>query len=53
MSKTIVLTGAGGVLCSTMAKALAKEGHNIAVLDLRKDAADQVAQEIKNQAVLP
>lgn len=46
MSKTIVLTGAGGVLCSTMAKALAKKGNKIAVLDLRKEAADKVAQEI-------
>ena len=47
MSKTIVLTGAGGVLCSTLAEALAKQGHNIAVLDLRKEAADAVATEIK------
>ncbi|WP_299670408.1 SDR family oxidoreductase [uncultured Polaribacter sp.] len=46
MNKTIVLTGAGGVLCSTLAKALAKEGNNIAVLDLRKEAADKVADEI-------
>ncbi|NRD23092.1 SDR family oxidoreductase [Winogradskyella litoriviva] len=46
MSKTIVLTGAGGVLCSTLAEALAKEGHNIAVLDLRKEAADKVAEAI-------
>ena len=46
MSKTIVLTGAGGVLCSTLAKALAKEGHKVAVLDLKKDAADKVAEEI-------
>jgi NAD(P)-dependent dehydrogenase (short-subunit alcohol dehydrogenase family) len=48
MSKTIVLTGAGGVLCSTLAEALAKEGHNIAVLDLRKEAADKVATTINN-----
>lgn len=47
-NKTIVLTGAGGVLCSTLAKALAKEGHNIAVLDLNKEAADAVAHEINN-----
>ena len=46
MSKVIVLTGAGGVLCSTLAKALAKEGHKIAVLDLRKEAADIIASEI-------
>ncbi|EAS19270.1 oxidoreductase [Flavobacteria bacterium BBFL7] len=48
MAKTIVLTGAGGVLCSTMAIALAKQGHQIAVLDLRKEAADVVALEINN-----
>lgn len=46
MSKTIVLTGAGGVLCGTLAKALAKQGHNIALLDLRKEAADEIAKEI-------
>lgn len=47
-NKTVVLTGAGGVLCSTLAKALAKEGHIIAVLDLNKEAADKVAEEITN-----
>lgn len=47
MSKVIVLTGAGGVICSTLAKALAKEGHKIAVLDLRKEAAENVADEIR------
>lgn len=47
MTKTIVLTGAGGVLCSTLAEALAKKGYNIAVLDLRKEAADKVAEAIK------
>lgn len=46
MSKVIVITGAGGVLCSTLAIALAKEGHKIALLDLRKEAAESVANEI-------
>lgn len=46
MSKVVVLTGAGGVLCSTLAKALSKEGHKIAVLDLNKQAAVTVADEI-------
>jgi NAD(P)-dependent dehydrogenase (short-subunit alcohol dehydrogenase family) len=46
MAKVIVLTGAGGVLCSTLAKALAKQGHKIAVLDLKKEAAEKVADEI-------
>jgi NAD(P)-dependent dehydrogenase (short-subunit alcohol dehydrogenase family) len=47
MSKVIVITGAGGVLCSSLAKALAKEGHKIAILDLRIEAANKVADEIK------
>lgn len=47
MNKVIVLTGAGGVLCSTLAKALAEEGHKIAVLDLKIEAANKVADEIK------
>lgn len=46
MSKTIVVTGAGGVLCSTLAEALAKEGHKIALLDLNKAAADAAAKKI-------
>lgn len=46
MKKVVVVTGAGGVLCSTLAKALAKQGHKIAVLDLKKEAAEQVATEI-------
>ena len=47
MSKTIVLTGAGGVLCSRLAEALAENGHKIAVLDLRMEAADSVVARIK------
>jgi NAD(P)-dependent dehydrogenase (short-subunit alcohol dehydrogenase family) len=46
MNKTIVLTGAGGVLCSTLALAFAKQRNKVAVLDLRKDAADKVADKI-------
>jgi len=46
MGKTIVVTGAGGVLCSTLAIALAEEGYSVAVLDLKKEAADKVADEI-------
>ena len=49
MSKVVVITGAGGVLCSTLAKALAKEGHKIAVLDLKIDAANKVAEEINSE----
>ena len=44
--KVIVITGAGGVLCGTMAKALAKAGAKIAVLDIDETAAAEVADEI-------
>jgi len=47
--KVIVITGAGGVLCGTMAAALAKAGAKIAVLDLIEAAAKKVADEIKSQ----
>ena len=46
--KTAVITGAGGVLCSSFAKALAKEGANVALLDLNQEAAEKVAQEIRS-----
>ncbi|MBQ3226907.1 MAG: SDR family oxidoreductase, partial [Clostridia bacterium] len=41
------VTGGGGVLCSTFAKALSACGAKVAILDLRKEAADAVADEIK------
>ena len=45
--KTVVITGGGGVLCGMFAKALAKTGAKIAVLDLNLDAANRVAAEIE------
>ena len=44
--RTAVVTGGGGVLCSAFAKALAECGASVAVLDLRLDAAQAVADEI-------
>lgn len=44
--KVAVLTGAGGVLCSTMAEYLAANGAKVAVLDLKPEAADEVADRI-------
>jgi len=44
--KVISITGAGGVLCGAMAKTLASEGASVAVLDLREEAAQTVANEI-------
>lgn len=45
--KVVVITGAGGILCSGFAKALAQCGAKVALLDLNKKAADAVAEEIK------
>ena len=46
--KVIVVTGAGGVLCSMFAKALAKTGAKVALLDRNLEAANQYAEEIVN-----
>ena len=46
MNNVVVITGAGGVLCSAFAKELAKTGAAIALLDLNVDAAQKVADEI-------
>lgn len=44
--KVVVVTGAGGVLCSMFAKALAKTGAKIALLDLNGEMAQTYADEI-------
>lgn len=44
--KTAVVTGGGGVLCSSFAQALAECGASVAVLDLRPEAAQAVADRI-------
>ena len=46
--KVIVITGAGGVLCGTMARALASAGAKVAVLDIDETAASKVTDEIKS-----
>ncbi|MBN2882289.1 MAG: SDR family oxidoreductase, partial [Clostridia bacterium] len=45
--KVCIVTGGGGVLCSAFAKALAANGAKVAVLDLRVENANKVADEIK------
>lgn len=44
--RVAVVTGGGGVLCGGFAKDLARQGVKVAVLDLRLDAAQKVADEI-------
>lgn len=47
--KVTVITGAGGVLCSMFAKALAKTGTKLALLDLNKEAVEKCAEEINKE----
>lgn len=44
--KVVVITGAGGVLCSTMARAFAQAGAKVAALDLNEDAVKKLAEEV-------
>ena len=48
-NKVAVVTGGGGVLCSSFAQAIAACGAKVAVLDLREDAAKAAARTIKEQ----
>lgn len=45
--KVAVVTGGGGVLCSSFSEALAECGASVAVLDLNLDAAEAVAEKIR------
>lgn len=44
--KVAVVTGAGGVICSVMAEALAASGAKVALLDLNEEAAAKSAAAI-------
>lgn len=46
--KVAVITGAGGVICSELAKALAAAGAKVALLDLTYERAERFAEEIKS-----
>ena len=50
-SKVVALTGAGGVLISEFAKALAACGARVALLDINYEAAKKVADEIGDNAL--
>ncbi|MGC9522358.1 MAG: SDR family oxidoreductase [Anaerolineae bacterium] len=45
--RVAAITGGGGVLCGTMAKALGRVGVKVAVLDIVPDAAEEVAEAIR------
>ena len=46
--KTAAITGGGGYLCGEMARSLAKAGVKVAVLDMRLEKAQYVAEEIND-----
>jgi len=47
--KVAVITGAGGVLCGTMARAFAQAGAKVAALDLNEEAVKKLAGECAAQ----
>lgn len=49
--KVVAVTGAGGVLCSAFAKALAANGAKVALLDINETASKAVAEEIGENAI--
>ena len=50
--KVVVVTGAGGVLCSMMAKAYAQAGAKVAALDLNEEALKKLEDEILEGQIL-
>ncbi len=47
--KVAVVTGAGGVLCSSFSKVLARAGAKVALLDINQEGAEAVAREIVSE----
>lgn len=47
--KVAVVTGAGGVLCGYFSRVLARAGAKVALLDLNAEAAEAVAEEIRQE----
>lgn len=50
--KVVVITGAGGVLCSLMGKALACCGAKVAIMDLHLTSAQKVVDEIVSEGYI-
>ncbi len=45
--KVVAVTGAGGVLCSVMARAFAQAGAKVAALDRNEDKVKELAEEVQ------
>lgn len=50
--KVVAVTGAGGVLCGTMARAFAQAGAKVAALDLKEEAVKELAGECRKEGFI-
>lgn len=50
--KVVVVTGAGGLICGTMARAFAQSGAKVAALDLNEEAVKKLANELKSEGFI-
>ena len=50
--KVVVVTGAGGVICGSMARAFAQSGAKVAALDLNEEAVKKLADELKAEGFI-
>lgn len=50
--KVVAITGAGGVLCGTMAKAFARAGAKVAALDLSEENVKKLSEELKAEGLI-
>ncbi|AWX43684.1 2,3-dihydro-2,3-dihydroxybenzoate dehydrogenase [Flagellimonas maritima] len=48
-NKVVVITGGGGILCSTLARSLGAQNAKVAVLDLKEEVAQEVAKTINKK----
>ena len=48
-TQVAAVTGGGGVLCSAIAKGLAREGTTVVLLDLALDKAEAVVESIRSE----
>ena len=51
-NKTVVVTGAGGLICGAMAKAFALSGARVAALDLNEDSVKKLADELTKEGCI-
>ena len=50
--KVVVITGAGGLICSAMARAFVQSGAKVAALDLNEEAVKALADELTSEGFI-